>query len=850
MPSVVAQPPAAPWLELSSARPVHGPSVPGHINRLKDIRRNLVDASLREDILATFKPGTPNMRLPTLILYDELGLRLFEEITFLDEYYLTGDEIDLLKRHSSEIAQKVPAGSMVIELGSGNLRKVRLLLEAFEAQKKAVEYYALDLSRPELERTINQLPMFNYVTVCGLWGTYDDCRAWLKTPSISIREKTILHMGSSIGNFSRPDAAEFLRNFGEILRPGDQMLIGIDACCDPHRVYRAYNDHKGITHRFILNGLGHINRIFGESIFVEDEWRVIGEYVHDHTGGRHQASYSPKKPVMIMGSLITPQDRIFVEQSLKYSPKESASLWTLAGFRQTDLWMKGNEYGLHMIQKPKVPFSPLPSIYAATSSPSVSEWKALWKTWDILSTQMLASTQLLEKPIKLRNACIFYLGHIPTFLDIQITKTTGQPPTQPVYYYDIFERGIDPDVDNPELCHTHSEIPEEWPAAHEILEYQGRVRARLESLYENGHCSIPRDIARGIWASFEHEIMHIETFLYMMLQSDKTLPPPSVPTPDFAAMAETSRQNRVENEWHTVPEQDIVIGIDDPEHGTDDVPFGWDNEKPQRQIHVKKFQAKGRAITNEEYARFLYAKGMTEIPASWVQTAKASELTPAICIDCEDCSDDLPASFLAGKAVRTVYGPVPLEYALDWPVFASYDELNPCAQWLGGRIPTFSETRSIYSYVNKIKRREAERGLNLVDGSLDSCSISGSYSSSMTDESINTQDSLYVDLDGANVGFRNWHPMPVTATGNRLCGQSELGGVWEWTSSPLREYSGFEAMKLYPGYTADFFDGKHNIVQGGSWATHPRIAGRRSFVNWYQRNYKYAWVGARIVRDI
>lgn len=101
----------------------------------------------------------------------------------------------------------------------------------------------------------------------------------------------------------------------------------------------------GSFSRFILNGLGHINRIFGQEIFVEDEWRVIGEYVHDHTGGRHQASYSPKKPVMVMGSLVTPQDRIFVEQSLKYSSKESAILWTSAGFQQTDLWMKGSEYG-------------------------------------------------------------------------------------------------------------------------------------------------------------------------------------------------------------------------------------------------------------------------------------------------------------------------------------------------------------------------------------------------------------------------------------------------------------------------------------------------------------------------
>lgn len=90
----------------------------------------------------------------------------------------------------------------------------------------------------------------------------------------------------------------------------------------------------------------------------------------------------------------------------------------------------------------------------------------------------------------------------------------------------------------------------------------------------------------------------------------------------------------------------------------------------------------------------------------------------------------------------------------------------------------------------------------------------------------------------------------MTPNGGSLAGQAELGGVWEWTSSVLRPHQGFRPMSLYPGYTADFFDDKHNVVLGGSWATHPRIAGRKSFVNWYQRNYLYAWVGARLVRDV
>jgi hypothetical protein len=61
-----------------------------------------------------------------------------------------------------------------------------------------------------------------------------------------------------------------------------------------------------------------------------------------------------------------------------------------------------------------------------------------------------------------------------------------------------------------------------------------------------------------------------------------------------------------------------------------------------------------------------------------------------------------------GKYVKTVFGTVPLKYALDWPVVASYDELAGCAQWMGGRIPTMEEVRSIYSYVDRMKKKEFE----------------------------------------------------------------------------------------------------------------------------------------------
>lgn len=221
-------------------------------------------------------------------------------------------------------------------------------------------------------------------------------------------------------------------------------------------------------------------------------------------------------------------------------------------------------------------FALKPSEYAPAPLPALREWEGLWAVWDAVTQRMLPREELLDQPIKLRNACIFYLGHIPAFLDIQLGKTTHVAPTDPAHYHAIFERGIDPDVDNPAQCHAHSEIPDEWPPVDDILAYQGRVRARLASMYESGQGSMARHAARAIWVAFEHEAMHLETLLYMMLQSDKTLPPPGAPEPDFKALAEKAPGERTTNEWFDIPRRTITIGMEDPESASDPTGhFGW-----------------------------------------------------------------------------------------------------------------------------------------------------------------------------------------------------------------------------------------------------------------------------------
>ncbi|KAL2267430.1 hypothetical protein VTJ83DRAFT_4707 [Remersonia thermophila] len=880
----------------------------GSKHDILDIRGAAVELNLKAEVLSLFHNRNGPRKLPTLLLYDERGLQLFEKITYLDEYYLTNDEIQLLQAHAAAIAERVPSGAMVIELGSGNLRKVNLLLRAFEAAAKDIDYYALDLSHDELERTLAQLPPYKHVRAHGLFGTYDDGRRWLKNPTVASRKKCILSLGSSIGNFDRTDAALFLKTFADALNPGDTMVIGLDACSDPARIYHAYNDKFELTHQFILNGLRHANRVLGETAFIESDWEVIGEYVYDADGGRHQAFYSPKRDTVVRGDLVRAHERVQVEQSFKYSSAAAEKLWKRAGMNEMCQWKVNDEYGLHMLTKPQTSFSTMPSVYARTALPSLDDWEGLWAAWDVITGDMLPPEEILEKPIKLRNACIFYLGHIPTFLDIQLTKTTKVPLTEPCDFARIFERGIDPDVDNPELCHAHSEIPDEWPPVSQILEYKACVRQRLRGLYDKGIDAIPRHVGRAIWVGFEHEAMHLETFLYMMLQSNRARPPPLAPAPDWARLAEAAKAERVPNRWFDIPEQEVVIGIDDPETGTDPhVPYGWDNEKPARSVRVHAFQAQGRPITNEEYALYLHNKGISKIPVSWDRVPENTNGAEAASEEtngrhdhtAENGASDnapLPDAFLRDKAVRTVYGPVPLAYALDWPVFASYDELAGCAAYMGGRIPTFEEARSLYQHVEALKKKEAAAEKTLsqivpaVNGHLSNNGVEISppttppfglngaadadgaipdvvSPNAPTEGQIQTSN-LFIDLDGTNTAFQHWHPMPVTGSGRgflagsfattvvgqrqqqRPAGQAEMGGVWEWTSSVLRRWDEFEAMPLYPGYTADFFDEKHNIVLGGSWATHPRIAGRKSFVNWYQRNYPYAWIGARLVRDV
>ena len=213
--------------------------------------------------------------------------------------------------------------------------------------------------------------------------------------------------------------------------------------------------------------------------------------------------------------------------------------------------------------------------------------------------------------------------------------------------------------------------------------------------------------------------MHLETLLYMLLQSDKSIPP-SGPAPDFQTLGRKARIQAVPNEWVKIPAQKLTIGMNDPDDDSTPVRYcGWDIEKPQREVSIAAFEAQARPLTNEDYARYLSNTNQDKLPASWLRVnpdAKTAE--PRNALNFSDTekhinghSEPFTNTFTKSISIKTVYGPVPLEYGLDWPVFASYDELSGCARWMNGRIPTKEEVRSIYSYADRAKAEEAEKVL-------------------------------------------------------------------------------------------------------------------------------------------
>ncbi|CAG8490925.1 27888_t:CDS:2 [Dentiscutata erythropus] len=684
--------------------------------------------------------------IPSIILYDDRGLQLFDQITYTDEYYLTNCEINILNKKVDQITDYIASNSSVIELGAGSLRKTRIILNNLEKKKKNITFYALDLMENELNKSLSSLGTFSHVKLVGLCGTYEDGIDYVATLS-NDKQKTIMWLGSSIGNLSREDGANFIRRFQEkAMNPGDLFLIGIDGRNDPEKIAVAYNDPQGITAEFAMNGLDHLNVIFDQPFINRNNFYYISTY--DEDDGRREGYYKSKKDQILEFVVsndinkekikinVKENELIRIAYSFKYNKADATKLFYDARLAHVESWSDSDlQYNLHLIYKPPFFFTRPQELKG--SAPTVEEWQEIWKSWDTVSLSMIPLDKMHLKPIYLRHPFIFYLGHIPSFLDTKLATYSHEKFSEPENFANIFEREIDHDMDDLSKCNPHSAVPDQWPKLSSILEYQDKVRQRLLRIYDAyKDKQIPRSLGHVLWMSFEHEAMHIETFLYNLVQFEDFLPAKGIAIPNMRPPIRKASDAKL----LTIPTQTITFGLYDDG-------FDWDSE---RTITVKSFKIQSRPITNNEYLEFMKATMNQNYPLSWIPI-------------------DLSSS---EYRVRTVFGPVDMSVAMNWPVLLSLEQANHYAGWAKMRLPTEEELLCFYNTYSR-----------------------------------NT------NLD-SNFGFSHWHPTDVPLESNSI---HNIDGAWAWTSSKFGEYPEFVKSKLYSRCSSDFFDGKHYVILGGSW---------------------------------
>jgi len=410
---------------------------------------------------------------------------------------------------------------------------------------------------------------------------------------------------------------------------------------------------------------------------------------------------------------------------------------------------------------------------------------------------------LYERPIPERHRIVFYVGHLEAFDWNLLRERVLQGKAFHPEFDQLFAFGIDPVGGG-----LPSDQPQDWPRLEQVREYVARVRQSVdaglaglsvsdENLEDKGPAT---SVAALLNVAIEHRLMHAETLAYMLHQ----LPP--------------DRKNRlprelelvtppVANEMVEIPAGPATLGL--PREG--DL-FGWDNEFEAYVVNVPTFAVDRYKVTNRQYSAFVAAGGY-EDSAYWSAENWAWRTA-------EDIRH--PVFWQRDKErwnLRTMFDEIPLPP--DWPVYVSHAEASAYARWAGKSLPREAQWhRAAYGTLDEQERPYpwGAQSPNPKRGNFDFC---------------------------------RWDPTPVNAfpAGQSAFGVHDLvGNGWEWTSTLFAPFNGFRPFSFYPGYSANFFDGKHYVMKGGS----ARTAGcmlRRSFRNWFQPHYQYVYAGFRCVAN-
>lgn len=327
--------------------------------------------------------------------------------------------------------------------------------------------------------------------------------------------------------------------------------------------------------------------------------------------------------------------------------------------------------------------------------------------------------------------------------------------------------------------------PHDWPRMRDVDDYRNRVRQALDRI---GAAPLPEEgessFANLLNIAIEHRLMHAETLAYMFHQM-----------PFERKMGEAAPRV-IEGSPFTpgsvrVPAGHATLGL-----RRDSDAFGWDNEFEAHSEDVPEFAIDRHKVSNGQFLRFLEDGGYDDralwTPADWEWKTAMGVSHPVFWVKRGD-----------GWTYQSMFDEIPLPF--DWPVYTSHAEASAYARWAGQALPTEAQWHR----------------------------------------------AAYGAEEGQYPPSEAWDPAPVNA---RTLGVSAFGVVgsiangWEWTSTVFAPFPGFRPFACYPGYSAQFFDGQHYVLKGGSVRT-ASVMLRRSFRNWFQPHYQYVYAGFRCVGE-
>ena len=297
------------------------------------------DQKLIDEILAGLSQEKSS--ISPKFFYDEIGSHLFEAITFLEEYYPTRTEKQIMLQHSQEIALAIGTCDVLLDLGAGNCEKGSALFSTLSPK----EYLALDISKEFLEQAISSLQ--KEFPQIRMQAQTCDLQEELVFPELVDRKKIFFYPGSSIGNFDPEAALRLFKNIVKVCEGKGGLLIGVDLVKDHDVLTRAYNDTLGITAAFNKNILLHLNRLAKTNFHLE-HWEHYATFNQQLSRIEMYLQATQKQVVAWAGGEkhFDRGDLIHTENSYKYTREQFEALLIDAGFKAVRSWTDPKHYFL------------------------------------------------------------------------------------------------------------------------------------------------------------------------------------------------------------------------------------------------------------------------------------------------------------------------------------------------------------------------------------------------------------------------------------------------------------------------------------------------------------------------